>query len=80
MAYLVGITPRERERKGQPMQTSDAEIVAREEAKKYRQAAEETLDQLQWCITYFHKIGKSPIADVIANNHRIIRSRMRDRT
>lgn len=60
------------------MQTSEQSDAARHEMERYRRAAEETLDQLQWCINYLHRIGKPRIADVVAKNHRIIRARMRD--
>jgi hypothetical protein len=59
------------------MPTSEQSDAARHEMERYRQAAEETLDQLQWCINYLHRIGKSRIANVVASNHRIIRARMR---
>jgi len=60
------------------MRTIDGRVAAQDEVERYRRAAEETLDQLQWCIEYLHRIGKSRIADVIAKNHRLIRTRMRD--
>jgi hypothetical protein len=60
------------------MPTIDERAAAQNDLERYRRAAEETLDQLQWCIDYLHRIGKSRIANVIANNHRIIRTRMRD--
>jgi hypothetical protein len=50
----------------------------RGEADRYRRAAEETLDQLQWCINYLHRIGKRRIAEAVADNHRIIRASLRD--
>jgi hypothetical protein len=49
-----------------------------EEAEKYRIAAEETLDQIQWCIRYLDRIGKSKIADVVAANSETIRHQMRE--
>jgi hypothetical protein len=49
----------------------------KQEAERYRRAAEETLDQLDWCVNYFHRIRKSEIADTIAKNRSTIRRRMR---
>jgi hypothetical protein len=48
-----------------------------EEIARYRLAAEETLDQLEWCVNYLHRIRKSRIADVINKNRRHIRRQMR---
>jgi hypothetical protein len=59
------------------MPAGEQSDAARHEAERYRRAAEETLDQLQWCIDYLHRIGKNRIADVVARNQRIIRGRMR---
>ena len=50
---------------------------SRREAAKYRRAAEEALDQLDWCINYLNRIGKSSIADALAKNRSSIRRRMR---
>jgi hypothetical protein len=48
-----------------------------EEINRYRLAAEETLEQLEWCVNYLHRIRKSGIADVIDKNRRQIRRQMR---
>jgi hypothetical protein len=50
---------------------------AKDESARYRVAAEEALDQLQWCINYLRSIRKTRIADVLAKNHRTIRDRLR---
>jgi hypothetical protein len=34
-----------------------------QETARYRLAAEETLEQLEWCVTYLHRIRKRPIAE-----------------
>ena len=34
-----------------------------EEIARYRRAAEEALEQLEWCVNYLHRIRKSPIAE-----------------
>jgi hypothetical protein len=47
-----------------------------EEIARYRLAAEETLDQLEWCVQYLHRIRKSRIAEAIDKNRRSIRREM----
>jgi hypothetical protein len=47
-----------------------------EEVARYRRAAEQTLEQLAWCVSYLHRIRKGPIAEVIDNNRRHIRRQM----
>jgi hypothetical protein len=49
-----------------------------EETDRYRRAAEETLDQLDWCVDYLYRIRKPAIAETIAKNRSMIRRRMRD--
>ena len=44
---------------------------------RYRQAAEETLEQLDWCVSYLYRIRKSGIAGVVEQNGSLIRRRMR---
>jgi hypothetical protein len=51
-----------------------------QEANRYRIAAEETLEQLDWCIRYFERIRKRAIADVVARNCSTIRRQMRAST
>ena len=48
-----------------------------EETEGYRRAAEETLEQLDWCEDYLYRIGKPEIAKAIARNRSMIRRRMR---
>jgi hypothetical protein len=48
-----------------------------QEIAQYRLAAEETLEQLEWCVNYLHRIRRHRIAEVIDNNRRRIRRRMR---
>jgi len=47
-----------------------------EEVARYRVAAEETLDQLEWCVQYLYRIRKPRIAEVINENRRQIRRQM----
>ena len=39
-----------------------------EELERYRRASEDALQQLDWCIGYFHGCGKTGIARGLANN------------
>jgi hypothetical protein len=48
-----------------------------QEIDRYRLAAEETLEQLEWCVNYLHRIRKYRIAEAIDKNRRNIRRRMR---
>jgi hypothetical protein len=48
-----------------------------QESARYRLAAEETLEQLEWCVHYLHRIRKPRIAEVIDENRRNIRRQMR---
>ena len=43
-----------------------------EETARYRRAAEETLEQLEWCVNYLHRTRRSQIAEVIDKNRRHI--------
>jgi hypothetical protein len=45
------------------------------EAKRYREAAELALDQLQWAINYLHRIRKSAIAERLERNRQDILAR-----
>ena len=49
----------------------------KKQAERYRRAAEETLDQLDWCINYLYRIRKPRIAEAMAKNRSTIRRRMR---
>jgi hypothetical protein len=46
------------------------------EADRYRRAAEEALNQLDWCVNYLHGLQKPEIARVIAQNRSFIRREM----
>jgi len=52
----------------------------RQEAVRYRRAADLALDQLQWCVNYLHGIRKSQVARSLAKNRaRIIEQYRLDR-
>ena len=42
--------------------------MARDETERYRQAAEDALQQLDWCIGYLHGIHKTKISTQLAKN------------
>jgi hypothetical protein len=47
------------------------------EIERYKRAAEETLDQLDWCVNYLYRIRKDRIARVVQKNRSRIRQQMR---
>jgi hypothetical protein len=49
---------------------------AREDAERYRQAAEDALQQLDWCIGYLHGIRKVGISRALSRNRSHIRSNL----
>jgi hypothetical protein len=56
--------------------TEDDARRREEEIARYRRAAEETLEQLEWCVNYLYRIRKGRIAEVVDNNRRHIRRQM----
>jgi hypothetical protein len=58
------------------MASNDDSDGREKEVARYRRAAEETLDQLDWCINYLHRIRKSGIANALAKNRSTIRRQM----
>jgi hypothetical protein len=53
--------------------------VSDNETERYRQAAEDALQQLDWCIGYLHGIRKVKISRTLARNRSFIRSKLMDR-
>jgi hypothetical protein len=49
------------------------------EADRYRQAAEDALQQLDWAIGYLHGIHKTEISKALAKNRSYIRKRLMHR-
>ena len=47
-----------------------------DEMERYRRAAEDALQQLDWCIGYLHGIRKSSEAKVLARNRQVIRQNL----
>lgn len=54
--------------------------MADDEAARYRQAAEDALQQLDWCIGYLHGIRKTQISRALARNRNHIRSHLLERS
>jgi hypothetical protein len=50
-----------------------------QEVERYRQAAEDALQQLDWCIGYLHGIRKLDVSRALARNRSYIRSRLLER-
>ena len=50
-----------------------------DEMERYRRAAEDALQQLDWCIGYLHGIKKVKISQALARNRGVIRSGLMQR-
>jgi len=50
-----------------------------DQAERYRQAADDALQQLDWCIGYLHGIRKVKISRALAQNRSLIRTKLLDR-
>jgi hypothetical protein len=48
-------------------------MMADDDRQRYRQAAEDALEQLDWCIGYLHGIRKGTISRQLARNRAYIR-------
>lgn len=46
------------------------------ETERYRQAADDALQQLDWCIGYLHGIRKVQISRALSRNRSLIRSQL----
>jgi hypothetical protein len=51
-------------------------MMATAEVERYRQAAEDALGQLDWCIGYLHGIHRERISAQLAKNRAYIRQRL----
>jgi hypothetical protein len=51
-----------------------------DEAARYREAAQLSLDQLQWCVHYLRGIHKTRLSRQLARNHAAISRRLRDQS
>jgi hypothetical protein len=50
-----------------------------QDCERYRQAAEDALQQLDWCIGYLHGIRKLDVSRALAKNRSYIRSQLLQR-
>jgi hypothetical protein len=46
---------------------------------RYRQASEDALQQLDWCIGYIHGSGRRGVAKALAHNRAFIRTKLMKR-
>jgi hypothetical protein len=53
--------------------------MAPDQAERYRQAAEDALEQLDWCIGYLHGIHKTKISAQLARNRAHIKRTLLNR-
>ena len=56
-----------------------AEDNSNGEVERYRRAAEDALQKLDWCIGYLHGIKKMKISRALARNRSFIRTNLMDR-
>jgi hypothetical protein len=56
--------------------SATARTAQADELERYRRAAEDTMQQLDWCIGYCYGIGKRAEAGVLARNRRMIRTQL----
>ena len=54
-------------------------MASDDEARRYRQAAEDALQQLDWCIGYLHGMRKTQISMMLSKNRSHIRRQLMDR-
>jgi hypothetical protein len=54
----------------------DTDSEGRDELERYRQAAEDALGQLDWCIGYLHGIRKLDVSRALAKNRSHIRRQL----
>jgi hypothetical protein len=58
------------------MARNDSKSSQRDETDRYRRAAEDALQQLDWAIGYLHGIRKTDISKALAKNRSYIRKRL----
>ena len=59
-------------------ESNDGTRDASGDVDRYRQAAEDALQQLDWAIGYLHGIRKTEISNALAKNRSFIRRRLMD--
>jgi hypothetical protein len=68
--------PQTRRRQSTSQSSSNGSQNKQDEADRYRRAAEDALQQLDWAIGYLHGIRKTEISKALAKNRSFIRSRL----
>jgi hypothetical protein len=68
--------PQTRRRQSSSNGTSSETQSKQDEADRYRRAAEDALQQLDWAIGYLHGIRKTEISKALAKNRSYIRTRL----
>jgi hypothetical protein len=63
-------------RRRQSNSQNDSKQDKQDEADRYRRAAEDALQQLDWAIGYLHGIRKTDISKALAKNRSYIRTRL----
>jgi hypothetical protein len=63
-------------RRRQSNSQNDGKQDKQDEADRYRRAAEDALQQLDWAIGYLHGIRKTEISKALAKNRTFIRKRL----
>ncbi len=68
--------PQARRRQSSTESQSDGTKQKQDEADRYRRAADDALQQLDWAIGYLHGIRKTEISKALAKNRTYIRERL----
>jgi hypothetical protein len=55
-----------------------SDAASQDELRRYRRAAEDALQQLDWCIGYLHGLGKTDMSRVLSQNRSRIRTDLLD--
>ena len=67
---------RSRQSRSSSTSTRRSQSDGRSEAERYRRAAEDALQQLDWTIGYLHGIRKTQISKALARNRSYIRTEL----
>lgn len=70
----------QRDRADGQQRTADGRLDGHpNEIQRYREAADDALQQLDWCIGYLHGIRKARISRALAHNRNVIRTKLLSR-
>ena len=65
-----------RKKESQPKDSKDSNDPPKDDTERYRKAAEDALQQLDWAIGYLHGIGKTSVSRSLARNRSYIRQHL----